>query len=75
MLGEIPLAVMNEWAIECLLFFNKKAIGDNKKVTYILGGLQDNLVKAWYSLNILHITTLTWEEFIAEFKKEFLKVN
>ena len=55
-----------EWISECETYFREKETKDDKKVSKVLGGLQDPLIKDWYNPDIARITTLTWEVFQAE---------
>ena len=53
----------------------KHGIPDNEKVTKILGCFENPLINDWISVNHSHLCTLSFEDFMAEFRTRWLPKN
>lgn len=72
MAGTVTPDVLVDWFYECEGYFAEKEIKDDKRVSKILSGLQDPLIKNWYNPDIARIRALAWEDFQVELKREVL---
>ena len=72
--GEITLKSAKDFENHCLNYFvnAKGGIEDNIKVTRILGCFENDLVNDWISTNSELFTTLTFPEFMIEFRAHWL---
>ena len=53
----------------------KHGIPDNEKVTKILGCFENPLINDWISVNRSRLRTLSFEDFMAEFRTRWLPKN
>ncbi|THG93247.1 hypothetical protein EW026_g7943 [Hermanssonia centrifuga] len=73
--GSISPIVLIDWINACSYYFDERDIKDDKKVQKIAGGLQDPLVRDWFTNNAIRLKSLDWDTFITEFKTEWLENN
>jgi hypothetical protein len=71
-LGDITPAVMHEFEDACIGYFENKDIEDDKKVKKILAGLKDTRIKDWVSTDRVRLLTLSFEDFMTEFRRAYL---
>lgn len=72
--GEITPKSAKDFENHCLNYFAnaKGGIEDNVKVSRILGCFENDLVNDWISVNRERFTTLTFPEFMTEFRARWL---
>ena len=72
--GEISPKAAKDFENHCLNYFvnAKGGIEDNVKVSRILGCFENDLVNDWISVNRERFTTLTFPEFMTEFRARWL---
>ena len=72
--GEITPKAVKDFENHCLNYFvnAKGGIDDNLKVTRILGCFENDLVNDWISVNRDQFTTLSFPDFMIEFRARWL---
>ena len=72
--GDITPKSVKDFENHCLNYFvnAKGGIEDNLKVSRILGCFENDLVNDWISVNCERFTTLTFPEFMVEFRARWL---
>ena len=72
--GDITPKSVKDFENHCLNYFvnAKGGIEDNLKVSRILGCFENDLVNDWISINRERFTTLTFPEFMVEFRARWL---
>ncbi|KAJ3480306.1 hypothetical protein NLI96_g8441 [Meripilus lineatus] len=70
--GKVTPEILVDWFAECENYFDEKTIADDEKVSKVLSGLKDPLIKAWINPNRTRIKGFSWKTFQAEIKKELL---
>ena len=75
--GKITLNNVREFENHCENYYMnaKGGVEDGQKVTKILGCFENPLVNDWISVNHLRLRTLTFEEFMVEFRQRWLPRN
>jgi hypothetical protein len=71
--GDITPAVMREFEDSCMGYFENKEIADDKQVRKILSGLRNTHIKDWISTNRNRILSLSFDDFMTEFRAAYLK--
>ena len=75
--GDITLKIVCKFETHCATFFinAKDGVADNQKVKKILGCFENNLVADWAASEQDHFITLTFEDFMKEFREHWLLEN
>jgi hypothetical protein len=70
--GDLNASVIREYVESCKGYFDNKDVAAEKQVHRILAGIKDSHYRDWISSDRPRIQSLTFEDFIAEFKKNYL---
>jgi len=71
--GNITPDVMHEYEDDCINFFDAKEIPADKQVWKIPAGIKDHHIKDWISVEREALLALTFEEFMVEFRTNYLE--
>jgi hypothetical protein len=68
---------MREWEGDVTVYFAnvKGGVKDEDKVAKVLTGFRDPLIKAWLAANDDHLKTLDFDDFLTEFRDEWLPTD
>jgi len=66
---------MQKFEDACIAYFDNKDIDIDKQVHHVLSGLQDDHIHEWLDIKHPHLMTLTFEEFMKEFRTSYLPPN
>jgi hypothetical protein len=75
MAGDITPAVMRDFEDSCNRYFDNKDVEDDKKVKKILSSFRDTRIKDWILSDKVRIQSLSFSEFMTEFRMAYLDAD
>ncbi|TFK79407.1 hypothetical protein K466DRAFT_609598, partial [Polyporus arcularius HHB13444] len=74
--GTVTPEAVSEWESACQQYFlHSKGITDANRVSLVAAGFQDRLIQAWWKSNNATLAPLSWDDFVSEFRAQFLDDN
>ncbi|KAF9455867.1 hypothetical protein BDZ94DRAFT_1355150 [Collybia nuda] len=70
--GRITPNILEEFETACLRFFKHKKIEEEDKVSMVIYNLLSPGMVSWVKVKSAHLCSLSWAEFMAEFKHKWL---
>ncbi len=74
--GDLTPEAVAAWATACQQYFlHAKSIAPADRISFVVAGLQDPLIQAWWNIDKANLSTMTWDDFLQEICAEFLPDN
>jgi RNase H-like domain found in reverse transcriptase/Reverse transcriptase (RNA-dependent DNA polymerase)/Integrase zinc binding domain len=73
--GDLTPRILQDWQAACEDYFIHKAIADEDKVKYILGGMKDPNIREWVTVERAALIAMTFEDYMALMRSSWLEDN
>ncbi|KAI0077569.1 hypothetical protein K474DRAFT_1674726 [Panus rudis PR-1116 ss-1] len=70
--GSLTPAVINQWNMTELLYFDRKTVPIDKQVSSVAGEIEDERVLSWYLSDAAFFKAMAWADFVTAFRARWL---